>query len=773
MSKIKFSPELFLETAELNRLKRFLDDDGFRNLFLQITDSFGLIKKANSAFTNGLIQEYTGLTLSHNAITAFDKNGNVIVAAAATGIAVPQDNEYYWVKIKYKINLDEIGTYSIDTAGNLVCTSGNGQFLSILRGQPDFPSRVKFTNATNNTLEYDVEDVTNDNNAVLQGTFTSESDLTLSVIGTFTPGTAPSTNEKQIFQYDSYELSLVLESSGEPSKLDGEEFWLARVRVDTSGTPTLIIEDKRLEYWKTVPDFKLSDIEKTGNPVIGVEQITYDHANSPKDRNIVQLAWCLRTTSFTVNPKTNKIVISGALGGKFKASNFFSIFNPGDFDGWRVYTETGEHYRITNSVLSGSNIELTVDQLDYAVFSANLSQQLLICPNAEEIEIVFSPISSATNKITNIRVTYPINTPYLKEQLLVYSTNNSQYYIQYRYKQAREYSVLLDIPNDAVGYYNESQFDSNGTLIVSPVQTPQTGSTIPLTLKSDAYITVITNLITGDKYGVNETTLDAGITLIQLTVGDSYQYQRYSGSLVTLTDNIFINLNKFLDPPTNTKACRNGNNFIIHIKQQFDLDTVYKIKIVQDFINTGSFTLLKDIDLRDQFFNKQSEQGLYLNCTYDGTSWIINNVNEAKLVNRTHSLVVNVSGLSYIPPTNPIVGYELVASFPALEYDLEQVFVAVGFEFATSNGGAGALASVGVGIKKNGGVSYTGTRIKVLPQELFINNYNMTESFNLGISGTYVKGDVIEVWIATAASFTPILSLSNVSAMLTGKITNF
>jgi len=188
MSELKFSPNLFLEKIELDRLKKFVDTDGFRNFLLQNSNTFGLVRKENETFINGLVQEDIGLTIKINPITAFDKNGKLISYPAVEQLAIPADSNYYWVKVAYQTTVEEKGTFSIDSSGNLVCTSADAELLTILRGQPNFPSRIAFTNASNNILEYDVLEVIDNNNAVLQGSFISEADLKIAVIGTFSPG---------------------------------------------------------------------------------------------------------------------------------------------------------------------------------------------------------------------------------------------------------------------------------------------------------------------------------------------------------------------------------------------------------------------------------------------------------------------------------------------------------------------------------------------------------------------------------------------------------
>ena len=144
MSRVKFSTGLFLEKAELERFNKFIQDDGFIKYFLSNSTQFGLIKnKEDRSFENGKVTEGTSLAINVAEITAFDINGNFIYNPAISNLEVPSEDDWYWLKIKYIQSNNELGLYSIDTSGNLVCTSGDGELLTILRGQPNFPSRVK------------------------------------------------------------------------------------------------------------------------------------------------------------------------------------------------------------------------------------------------------------------------------------------------------------------------------------------------------------------------------------------------------------------------------------------------------------------------------------------------------------------------------------------------------------------------------------------------------------------------------------------------------
>lgn len=642
MSHLKISPNSFLEQQELNRLKKFIDTDGFRSALLQNSTKFGLVRKENEIFSNGLVQEDVGLTVKINAIKAINKDGNFITQPALTQLAVPADNNWYWLKIAYQTTNVETGTFSIDSQGNLVCTSTDAELLTILRGQPNHPSRITFTNAINNIIEYDVLEVIDDQNAVLQGSFTAESGLKLAVVGTFTPGYVPLTSEKSIFQYDSCLLTLVQSNTIDaPTHTSGYEFIIGRVNSDGV---SIKIEDKRNEIFETDAKYFEKYITTIGNPLIGVSQITYDDYLSPKVQNWVQLEWAFKATSHSVNLKLNTITINNGSGGLFKSTNFSTAFTNGDFDGWRVYVSSGKYFKINTSSIAGYNIELSMENLSSEEFFSDIdstviiAQDLIITPDAEEIEIFASPDPSASNLINVKKFIFPINEGYGRINLNVYNATTTLYNLKYRYKHIKEYSSTFVLPDDAVGYYAETQFDTAGNLIVTPTQTPyvsdNTNGYIPLLLHPDAYSIFENRIDLGDVLGVNKSVLSNAVPLVQLTVGTSRQYQFYSdgdtsvsNDAVTLASNMFINLNK-LNALGDT--CRNGNFFLLHFKQKV-VKNGFSLKIVTEYSNPSTFTELKNFTEEDFAFLAHSEQGIFIRATFDGTDWILTSTNETEL----------------------------------------------------------------------------------------------------------------------------------------------
>lgn len=679
MSELKISPNLFLEQQELNRWKKFTDTDGFRAMLLLNSNTYGLVRKNNEPFLNGLIQEDTSLTVKINAIKAIDSNGKLISYPAINNLAIPADSNWYWVKIAYQTTKEENGTFSIDSKGNLVCTSSDAELLTIIRGQPNYPSRITFTNAVNNIIEYDVLEVIDDNNAVLQGSFTAESGLKLAVVGTFTQGYTPLTSEKYIFQYDSCLMTLVSSNTIDPpTHTTGLEFIIGRAK---NNGVSLKIEDRRNEIFQTEASYFQKFIETNGNPLIGVEQINYDDPLSPKVQNLVQIAWAFTATSYSVNLKLNTITINGGSGGLFKTSNFGTEFTDGDFDGWRVYVANGKYFKVQSSSKVASNIELIMDNLSSDSFfsdfdsSASIIQSLIVTPDAEEIEIIATPDPTASSPINNKKFTFPINESYGRIPLNVYASTNTLYNIKYRYKHLKEYSSAFILPDDAVGYYSETQFDASGNIVAIPTQTPyvasETNGYIPLALHPDAYSIFENRIDLGDLLGVNTTLLSNTTPYISLVVGAARQYQYFSdgdssvsNDALPLHDDIYINIDKL---NVSGITCRNGNFFLLHFKQKIILNG-FTVRLVTDYINPSTYTELKRFSASDEQFLAESVEGIYIRATFDGTAWLVNSVNEAKYhesktiadFSVTSDVYADITGSSFTTPDDGITRSYLV-----------------------------------------------------------------------------------------------------------------
>ena len=618
MAFIKTPANLFLGKIELNRLKDFLDKDGFRKLFLNNSLKFGLFQTSfDTDFQNGLVENGGSAgTINHKDLLAVNSEGNFIVKPQQLSISVPDDDTWYWVRVTHLFSPNELGLVSIDGSGNL--TGVGTQFLTTLRGGVDFPSKIKFTDAINNTLEYEVVDVIDNENAVLSGVFTSESNLKYCVVGTFTRGVTPPSQDKNIFQYDSCTLDLVEETlANDPSNLitQGSQFMLARVRYNSLQSSQVQIQDKRRNYvYQTKADFLATKIDRELNPLIGIESIRWDNSFSPQDKNLVYLGWSMKSASFTVNTSQRLVTINQGLGGMFKTTDDFTT---GDFNGWRLYTGNGRYSRIISSIKNGSQIDLILDSLDVNDYSSDGGitfdvQIINIVPDCEEVIIRFDAQGTG---IPSQEFAFPSNTIEAKAHLLAYGDPTSVYTVNYKYKKTDEYTSFELIPDDIDnGYFNENQFDSNGDLILTPARTTYTNGQITLNINAKAYRKQIQAIDLGDLLGVETSALPTTAPFSRtLTVGQDRQYQVIEGGAFTLPEDYTITL---------ADGIRNGNFFLIQIKQAFTLNG--KLFRVQD----SSANVIRNIEIQDEAFVKSNSLGLFIQFTWNGTDWIVNSVNE-------------------------------------------------------------------------------------------------------------------------------------------------
>lgn len=630
MSHLKINSNQFLGTHEYNRLRDFLDLYGIdRNLLLN-TRQYGLfenfalpdvgailrkdclyVRKAGTPFDQVVIQKGV----------AVDKDANIIINTVDVNLSIPNNNQWYWIKAKHALTSKEKGTVTIDTSGNL--TGVGTEFLKILRGQPKFPTRVQFySSVSGNIYEYEVVNVSSDTSAVLMGDFTAETGLEFCVHGTFTPGAFVPTGDKKIYQFDSIELTLEAEiGETAPVLVSGQEFFLSRVK--NTGTD-VVLEDKRTDWFKTTSLNRFEEMNRTLiNPVIGVEAVKYDVSTSTKEKNLVELAFGFRFSSYTIDTSSKKVSILIGNGGVYKST---SDFVAGDFDGWRLYLKNGSFVNIFDSQKSGSQIVITLDCLNPSDFGAD--DLLFVAPPYENIEI-----KAIIPGLINTERVFPfqINTP-----LCRFAINSidacTLYNLVYRYKNNSNYTDWLQFPNDIVGHWDEPSFQADGTLQPEPTdrtRVPYVGSLTAGFIRVCEHLNSFDNfqqvINTGDLFGVHSTSLQNASPQLALLVGTDKKYQHFKGA-ITLGADIFIILsNTKIDGTPN----REGNEFFLHFEQFIDLST-FKLRIVQNFVDPTSFNLVAEIDANDCMYirnnigiNQTSNSGLFVTCTFnDLGEWI-------------------------------------------------------------------------------------------------------------------------------------------------------
>lgn len=296
MGKLKISSNQFLESQELRKLIDFIDDNGFRKLFKGLTKNFGLLQKYEDLGGNKSFE-----VISYNATsikvrgdsTAFDSNGKTIYLKDDVIQNIPIDaTNSYWFKISHTTSNLEDGTITIDTQGNL--TGVDTLFTNVLRGQPNFPTKITVYSEGIYEGEFEVLKVISDTQAILQGDFSGGgySDVQYAVIGTFDYSATIEDENKKIYEYDSCNLE-VITAETQPLLSANEEFLIAKV---TNFAGSIVITDLREDHLLTLTDiidndnYALINRENIFEDVIGNVVQNVDTGNSPglsKGYNII------------------------------------------------------------------------------------------------------------------------------------------------------------------------------------------------------------------------------------------------------------------------------------------------------------------------------------------------------------------------------------------------------------------------------------------------------------------------------------------------------
>lgn len=256
--KLEIYRNTFLEKEELDRFTEFNSNGLLKLLLTKYAKGFGIINTNPEASDNDSFKVSKGTDVGTISIAAdsyaINNKGDLIRRTPIDNIEILDSSnakiidEWVWVKIKHVYDKFEEGILSVDINGNV---SGTGtKFTDVLRGGASgFPTYIKFINSTVNNGLYEVSTVINDISAILSGDFTPESNLKYVVYGTFALGKSQDAlSSEGIYSYDSTEISFVKENVDKyppkESLVDGEEFFIARARYDSS-TNAVTIQDKR------------------------------------------------------------------------------------------------------------------------------------------------------------------------------------------------------------------------------------------------------------------------------------------------------------------------------------------------------------------------------------------------------------------------------------------------------------------------------------------------------------------------------------------------
>lgn len=253
MNRINFHRGTFLEKEELNRMFKFLQEDSISSAIISATKRFGLVSpggiagepfKVTNVGNTGGVKVVGGHVISPELKALYLKGEDSFL--------VPNDSQFYWIKISPYTRNREEGYVQVDTTGNV---SGTVNFKGIIRGQSSgVPTCVRFVKDDGseplNKYVYQVVDIVNDNNIILSSgvQFQQENNLRVIVLGSIPMGERFTDEQLEgLYTFEGYEISLVEEVSIDtPPSKESNEYYLARVK-NTGGTVS--VTDKRTEFW--------------------------------------------------------------------------------------------------------------------------------------------------------------------------------------------------------------------------------------------------------------------------------------------------------------------------------------------------------------------------------------------------------------------------------------------------------------------------------------------------------------------------------------------
>lgn len=377
MSRLKFSSNLFLEVNELQRFNKFLEEDGWKRAMKAISKNFGIVENASNSYFKVTARSGSNSVIVINAGIAFDSNMDAIVMTDDLELSVGNTGSNRWVILSRAVTNEEQGTVNINSDGSL---SGIGtEFTKVLRGQPNFPVKVKF-NSTSNNGEYEVVSVTSDTSAILSGSFVNQSNIKYSVVGTFTPGFQPTENNKMIYEYDSYNIEVV-DSEDRPA-VSEDEFILAMISFDASGS--MNVSDERIRYMFNNPYTQSDESDNSNDPLVSllstgvVGGIHAVGSAAAEFELIMEHGYTVTRHELLTTSTSNTFnIISGQ-------SNFLGTGNipDGMFRGWLLVNRANMKYALIDD---NSNKSLYISNLDTSII-LDSGNDFIIVPNCNEIE---------------------------------------------------------------------------------------------------------------------------------------------------------------------------------------------------------------------------------------------------------------------------------------------------------------------------------------------------------------------------------------------------
>lgn len=371
MSRLNLSPNLFLEVNELNRMIKFIEDDGYKRLMKCLVKRFGIAQNEDNTLFKVSYKSGSENTVLINAGIAFDSELRAIVLKEDKEIEIPYPSELdskQWIVISHSSNNDEEGTVKISKQG--VVSGSDTKFLEVLRGQPNFPTKIRF-NSSINSEDYEVVEITSDTEAIISGDFTEESGLKYQVVGTFTPGFQPNDSDKTIYEYDSCDISII-ESKDKPV-VEDNSFIIASVYFDNG----VNVDDLRIENLFNTEFKESNETNIEENPFVALRRTSIVN-----DKFLdIQFEWGFKVKRFKlVTTSTNNIfnIIDGE--SKYISDN---IIPDGIFNGWLLVNRKN---MMNVTIDNNNNKSLYISKFNPGIITGE-NDDFVVIPNFNNIEV--------------------------------------------------------------------------------------------------------------------------------------------------------------------------------------------------------------------------------------------------------------------------------------------------------------------------------------------------------------------------------------------------
>lgn len=348
MSNLKISRNVFLEKEELNRLIKFINDDSVKALIGNSIRSGGIVPDSGvdlgDNFKLEIGSDYKHIKIAETS-TAYDTLGKRIYYQYQSDIdiAVPfttSSTKDTWVSLEYATTVIEKGVVSL--AANGALTGIDTLFTEVFRGISTLVankiriySRTKVTTGGTGysyTLvgTYEIVQVIDDTSIIINSTTAlSAGDYVFSVVGAFSPGTYDDSREEEIYEYDNF--NLIFSDTDPTSSLTANQYILAKVTVDDSGTS------------QTITDLR-TDVFSLIDPTL-IDRISYLFTSLKGDWDSLIISGCKSVLSYTGTTKISLYVPTGYVllrNVVYKVeAHTIAIANPTHNPYWQIYNSGG------------------------------------------------------------------------------------------------------------------------------------------------------------------------------------------------------------------------------------------------------------------------------------------------------------------------------------------------------------------------------------------------------------------------------------------------